>query len=1338
MLAPSEALEARTANPIQDSQRGDGQQTLKRPRSSSFSDNERSSKAIKQSGPEAALKVQNAEPKLGVQLPSKSVAPTIQIDGVTIRNPVLGTINERKDVVPLVLQCPPFNEIVEPTGLPTPPTDKGMQDPMLNTARPGTRKAPQQTPGASFTLPENFVVTGDINLFGCIDSKLYIFQGTLTKAHPYIEVVKPSIKRASLATLLPDFDGSPLDAIALENTQFCYSEVTFDLFSPAGLYFQIDVIFQGALEPVSNVLRDFFRQERLALHVSTYLGLYRDWTVPAPPTDLILRGSLEHISVNVLDILEFTRIGIELSLFKHDIFGIKGLNVIDVQFTAFLSQLSSGVDLSFKVKAALQLKKTSFLISGSYSKEEYAIEAFVGDLTLQDVGELFTQITGASLNVFDHDVVFNSIYLKISNKGLILSGAITVNGYSTAAGTISISPDGVYISGGIGHVDFNHFKLNEAKLDVFIGSTCGKTCTRTTKFSIVGDLSFAGIDLKVGIFTSKGADGKLNWTVYGAAAGDIKTSTLCKDLEGTFLDISLRGLAFIASNEDEPSKDYNVCNYPITKGIQFCAIIDSIPALKQLMRGSVKGIILRAAYTTGKFSLGIILPGERTISFGDNVYTGPVELEIQTGTNIKLVLKACLNVKVDTQPDPLKFALGLKASTLGASAYAQMLTDWVNPCDIGKHIKISGCALDFGIVYAIFFTTGMPGEIGLAGQLNIGKKEAKVAMKLSQNPKEQLLAASIKDLGVVDLVKFASAVADCNLPEPDDFLYFDNFDLYISTGTSVGLTEYPAGASFKGDMIIFGKRAKFDCTIGNMIKIFATIEHFELGSLKVKGATGPDPVVDIELSSSKQSLQAKLTGDINFKDFKTIANADFEVYGLMEPHLLEHILQQLEQQINSAKEACKHGFDVAKQKMEEQEAAFQATCQEAIDELGSARAIWHAHRDAINGEFERVEADVTRTRLELQAKVDEAERGWKQLVGDATRSLEQTKAEAAAAINEAQQDLNTAQRDSDDAIREAQEDLQRAREDLNNSFGSAVRDLESARREVENAQREVDNLDNEIRWIDRRIDDAPWYDCPPLVVQKGGLCAAQGVATASLTVVQGIFYAAQGIVQGAGFAAAEGAIGAAELSLAGIREVKNAALDVARATLDEVKNAQDGLIQSGIDALHAAETVSEELHVFDLAKSAPEAGEAAAQGLINGAQRTVDAPASCTEFLAFDVAEKALEFAENNTKELNLARHAVELAEGAVNLGLDFGSWAVSHGGKLVNITKVEFSGSIESLIADGPPLQVTIEGFLFGEEISLHIVWQPHFNLVEFIKALFTELWEMIKTEATDLVKLK
>lgn len=62
-------------------------------------------------------------------------------------------------------------------------------------------------------------------------------------------------------------------------------------------------------------------------------------------------------------------------------------------------------------------------------------------------------------------------------------------------------------------------------------------------------------------------------------------------------------------------------------------------------------------------------------------------------------------------------------------------TDQVISSSLDGNVATRGDALDFWIAYTIFSVTGRPGSIGFAGQQDIGKNEAKLAMKMSQNTK---------------------------------------------------------------------------------------------------------------------------------------------------------------------------------------------------------------------------------------------------------------------------------------------------------------------------------------------------------------------------------------------------------------------------------------------------------------------------------------------------------------------------------------------------------------------------------------------------------------------------
>ena len=155
----------------------------------------------------------------------------------------------------------------------------------------------------------------------------------------------------------------------------------------------------------------------------------------------------------------------------------------------------------------------------------------------------------------------------MSNEGLTLGGSVTINKHSSAAGLIKICRDGLEISGSLGNIKFDDFdiEIRNAEFDVFIGTKSKGEASRSTKFSIKGDVKVADIEIKVGLYTET-EDGEFYWTVYGELDGDLSTSRLCKELKGSFLDIRLQKLALIASNKDSPDGSYNVFKYPVQKG----------------------------------------------------------------------------------------------------------------------------------------------------------------------------------------------------------------------------------------------------------------------------------------------------------------------------------------------------------------------------------------------------------------------------------------------------------------------------------------------------------------------------------------------------------------------------------------------------------------------------------------------------------------------------------------------------------------------------------------------------------------------------------------------------
>lgn len=94
--------------------------------------------------------------------------------------------------------------------------------------------------------------------------------------------------------------------------------------------------------------------------------------------------------------------------------------------------------------------------------------------------------------------------------------------------------------------------------------------------------------------------------------------------------------------------------------------------------------------------------------------------------------------------------------------------------------------------------------------------------------------------------------------------------------------------------------------------------------------------------------------------------------------------------------------------------------------------------------------------------------------------------------------------------------------------------------------------------------------------------------------------------------------------------------------------------------------------------------------------------------MVLDLSEKLLEISMNGISKLSLACHAVELAEDAANLGLAVGEWIASHSVKLIQLTRLVFSGSILSLVSSGLLLIVNNEDIVFGEKVDISFLLQP------------------------------
>jgi hypothetical protein len=162
-------------------------------------------------------------------------------------------------------------------------------------------------------VPTGYVLTGDIQLFGIIPAKLYSFQGTSSDGG-VLEIVTIA-DELPIAKLFPN--SIELGSIRFQNVQLRYSDRPTKDNPSTGTWLEGDLIFQGALEPVADVLRSTFGQADPKLHMEFLIGMDRNWNTLEMPGNFSITGSLEGISVRLGNLVEFTTLGVKIHVNKE-------------------------------------------------------------------------------------------------------------------------------------------------------------------------------------------------------------------------------------------------------------------------------------------------------------------------------------------------------------------------------------------------------------------------------------------------------------------------------------------------------------------------------------------------------------------------------------------------------------------------------------------------------------------------------------------------------------------------------------------------------------------------------------------------------------------------------------------------------------------------------------------------------------------------------------------------------------------------------------------------------------------------------------------------------------
>jgi hypothetical protein len=196
---------------------------------------------------------------------------------------------------------------------------------------------------------------------------------------------------------------------------------------------------------------------------------------------------------------------------------------------------------------------------------DWALTTEITDLEMDDFLEKFEGILGGSLDNVPNDIEFTDITLNISPVGITLEGELSIDGYTTVDGVATIDETGIDINGSIENVTMDSVTIQEASINFFAPRPEIKS--RKFGFAILGNVEFSGLQIEVSLYLETLADQSTKYTIYGEYDKEISTSNLAPALQGSFLDLPMKQVSFLAGNADSAASGFvNQFGYPIIKG----------------------------------------------------------------------------------------------------------------------------------------------------------------------------------------------------------------------------------------------------------------------------------------------------------------------------------------------------------------------------------------------------------------------------------------------------------------------------------------------------------------------------------------------------------------------------------------------------------------------------------------------------------------------------------------------------------------------------------------------------------------------------------------------------
>jgi hypothetical protein len=1207
-----------------------------------------------------------------------------------------------------------------------------------------------------------------------------------------IPVTEPKVSNFEFSQLFKDFKSPNVNLFVFDDVS-----LTLDLGSTTTSTFHGNLRMTGFLEPFKNLLNG---SETMAVTASieTALGL----SEKISPQKLTLSG-IAPFYVPLFNGVTLTTVTLQVEMVKEDdgwsfipsligILEVDGITDVDetkiklkislengtLKLNAIgkningafgLSQLTLdqiniegviGAKKQLSISSTFEIGTTNFNFDGVINPTAVGMIASAKDFSINQLANLFIEISIGNLQLPDFDVDFNNSSIAFASaectvgstkleKGLSLVTDITAHGHTISA-LADISPDGVAFSGSIGNLEIGPVAIKNAGLDFQIYK---RTSDKPCLFTIHGEAEIQHVSVDVGVYFEKQAASWVTLLYASVSAKRISLSTFFPESKGSVMDqLSLSKMSFVFASADcKPQKLPAVSS--VKKGLQLIAVVKEIPGLSELTKQDNLDMEL-TAFIGNSIGISVALPNTR-LDLGSSVVTDPFKIAIIVDPDPSIALIFGMEVSIPNQKQPLHFDMMLDISTIEATGSVTMKNYWRKPFGIDG-LKIGpAVAMQLGINYAQFAASGTPSTFGLAGGLAIGDTIMDMAVNISTNPLNEILSGTLKELDMKEIVVFASDTVGLDIPVDDipDFLDIKNLQLYIApAGGSIGTITYDKGISFACDIVFLSK--EFECYTRiseNGIEGGGKLDEIEIGPLKVSGENGDQMSMSLALTPSKQALS--IDGAISFLDSKkgvfvdvstkginfkfeenffnllkfqiegkssgsisAPASLDFQLTADMQNDITNFLKDDVANKIHSALEDATQSINAAQKKVDDAERVYKAEYDKAQKALSDAQGEADAYLKKLQADVEKASADYKKDVGNAQKELDSAKAAYDKAFNDAKKAVAQAERDYNSGIASAQEAVANAERDYNSGISSAQTALNNADRAYQNSIGSA-------QNAVNSAQRSVNSILDDINSTKRTINNLSWYEKPAAVYYGAKLTAyytAYGVATGVLSAAN---LALSGIKKGGSFLAFESARTALQVAKTG---AKYTAFNAAKGALQVAKTGAKYTAFEGAKATLTAVQYGTDYTAWQAAEKSLDLAKTVGTAAINTANEAMSAIGSSATYVALNAAKLGLTAVETGSSAVAFgsAKAALEAAKAGSKAVLGLASYIASHSGDVIDVKSMHLSGSLKEIESGNlfkAALVVSVLGTTYNWNIDLNIKDVGSF-IDEMFKKAFAE----------------